>query len=123
MARSGQRSGEPSAASTARDGSGSTPRPEVSDRSRNMALALVAMGLVRHVLTSRRFYEGLAVAAIAAGSMRGISQESRAGAMARLAAWNKQEVHRLEQKAERLEHKAERQAKAVKGAAEMVKGS
>jgi len=116
MARSGQRSGEPSAASTARDGSGSTPRPEVSDRSRNMALALVAMGLVRHVLTSRRFYEGLAVAAVAVGSMRGISQESRAGAMERLAAWNKREMRRLE-------HKAERQAKAVKGAAEMVKGS
>jgi len=123
MARSGQRSGEPSAASTVRDGSGSTPRPEVSDRSRNMALALVAMGLVRHVLTSRRFYEGLAVAAVAVGSMRGISQESRAGAMERLAAWNKREMRRLEQKAERLEHKAERQAKAVKGAAEMVKGS
>jgi len=123
MARSGQRSGEPSAASTARDGSGSTPRPEVSDRSRNMALALVAMGLVRHVLTSRRFYEGLAVAAVAVGSMRGISQESRAGAMERLAAWNKREMRRLEQKAERLEHKAERQAKAVKGAVEMVKGS
>ena len=123
MARSRQRSGEPPAAITARDGSESAPRREVSDRSHNMALALIALGLVRHVLTSRRFYEGLAVAAIAAGAMRGISQESRAGAMARLAAWNKQEVHRLEQKAERLEHKAERQAKAVKGAVEMVKGS
>jgi hypothetical protein len=88
-----------------------------------MALALIALGLVRHVLTSRRFYEGLAVAAIAAGSMRGISQESRAGAMARLAAWNKQEMQRLEHKTERLEHKAEGKVKAVKGAAQMVKGS
>ena len=123
MARSRQRSGEPPAAITARDGSESAPRREVSDRSHNMALALIALGLVRHMLTSRRFYEGLAVAAIAAGSMRGISQESRAGAMARLAAWNKREMRRLEQKAERLEHKAERQAKAVKGAVEMVKGS
>jgi hypothetical protein len=78
-----------------------------------MALALVALGMVRHVLRSRRFYEGLAVAAIALGSMRGISQESRAGAMARLATWNKREI-------ERLEHKAERQASAVKGAARMA---
>ena len=123
MARSGQGAGEPPAASTARDGSGSAARPRVSDGSHNMALALVALGMVRHVLRSRRFYERLAVVVIALGSMRGISQESRAGAMERLAAWNKREMRRLEQKAERLEHKAERQAKAVKGAAEMVKGS
>ena len=113
MARSGQGAGEPPAAITARDSSGSAPRPRVSDRSHNMALALVVLGMVRHVLRSRRFYEGLAVAAIALGSMRGISQESRAGAMARLAAWNKREI-------ERLEHKAERQASAVKGAARMA---
>ena len=116
MARSGQGAGEPPAAITARDSSGSAPRPRVSDRSHNMALALVALGMVRHVLRSRRFYEGLAVAAIALGSMRGISQESRAGAMARLAAWNKREI-------ERLEHKAERQASVVKGAAERMAGS
>ena len=113
MARSGQGAGEPPAAIAARDNSGSAARPPASDRSHNMALALVALGMVRHVLRSRRFYEGLAVAAIALGSMRGISQESRAGAMARLAAWNKREI-------ERLEHKAERQASAVKGAARMA---
>ena len=113
MARSGQGAGEPPAASTARDGSGSAARPRVSDGSHNMALALVALGMVRHVLRSRRFYERLAVVVIALGSMRGISQESRAGAMERLAAWNKREI-------QRLEHKAERQASAVKGAARMA---
>jgi len=116
MARSGQGAGEPPAASTARDGSGSAARPRVSDGSHNMALALVALGMVRHVLRSRRFYERLAVVVIALGSMRGISQESRAGAMERLAAWNKREI-------QRLEHKAERQASAVKGAAEWIAGS
>jgi hypothetical protein len=78
-----------------------------------MAVALVALGLVRHVLTSRRLYEGVAVAAIALGSLRGISQDSRASAMARLAAWNKKEI-------QRLEHKADRQAHAVKDAAERM---
>jgi hypothetical protein len=108
MARSGQAAGEPPAAITARDSSGSAVRPRVSDGSHNMALALVALGMVRHVLRSRRFYEGVAVAVIALGSMRGISQESRANTMARLAAWNKREIQRLEHKAERLEHKVER---------------
>jgi hypothetical protein len=105
MARSGQGVGEPPAAITARDSSRSAARPQVSDGTHNMALALVALGMVRHVLRSRRFYEGVAVAVIALGSMRGISQESRAGAMARLAAWNKREMQRLEHKGQRLEHK------------------
>ena len=113
MARSGQAAGEPPAAITAPGSSGSATRPGAPVRGNRMALGLVALGMVRHMLRSRRFYEGLAVAAIALGSMRGISQESRAGAMARLAAWNKREI-------ERLEHKAERQASAVKGAARMA---
>jgi hypothetical protein len=78
-----------------------------------MALGLIALGMVRHVLQSRRFWAGVAVTAITLGSLRGMGQESRAGAMARLAAWNKREL-------QRLEHKAERQAGAVKNAAERM---
>ena len=113
MARSGQAAGEPPAASTAPGSSGSATRPRAPVRGNRMALGLVALGMVRHALRSRRFYEGVAVTAIAVGSLRGIGQDSRAGAMARLAAWNKREM-------QRLEHKAERQAGAVKNAAERV---
>jgi hypothetical protein len=66
------------------------------------------------MLRSRRFYEGLAVAAIALASLRGIGQENRASAMARLSAWNMREI-------QRLEHKAERQARAVTGARRMAR--
>ena len=113
MARSGQAAGEPPAAITAPGSSGSATRPGAPVRGNRMALGLVALGMVRHMLRSRRFYEGVAVTAIAVGSLRGMGQDSRAGAMARLAAWNKREV-------QRLEHKAERHAGAVKNAAERV---
>ncbi len=79
-----------------------------------MATRLVRLAVVNHVLRSRRFYERAAVAAIVLGALRGIGQENRASTMARLAAWNKREI-------QRLEHKAERQGRAVKGAGQMVR--
>jgi hypothetical protein len=77
-------------------------------------MGLVALGLVRHVLRSRRFQEGAAVTAIALGALRGIGQENRASTMARLSAWNKRQV-------ERLERQAERQVRVVKGAGELAR--
>ena len=88
-------------------------------------MGLVALGLARHVLRSRRFQEGVAVSAIALGALRGIGQENRASMMARLSAWNKRQVQLLERQAERqvqrLERQAERQARAVKGAGQMAR--
>jgi hypothetical protein len=88
-------------------------------------MGLVALGLARHVLRSRRFQEGVAVTAIALGALRGIGQENRASTMARLSAWNKRQVQLLERQAERqvqrLERQAERQARAVKGAGQMAR--
>jgi hypothetical protein len=97
-----------------------------------VVLGLVALGLVRHVLRSRRVQEGVAVTAIALGALRGIGQDNRASTMARLSAWNKRQVQRLERHAERLdrhaerqvqrlERQAERQVRAVKGAGQMVR--
>jgi len=77
-------------------------------------MGLVALGLARQVLRSRRFQEGVAVTAIALGALRGIGQENRASTMARLSAWNKRQV-------EYLERQAERQVRAVKGAGEMAR--
>ena len=50
--------------------------------------------------------------AIALGALRGIGQENRASMMARLSAWNKRQVQRLE-----------RQARAVKGAGQMERSA
>jgi len=88
------------------------------------ALGLVGLGVVGHVLRSRRFYERVIVAAIVLGVLRGLGQETRASTFERLAAWNKRQAQllereaerqarRLERKARRLERKAERQARRV----------
>jgi flagellar biosynthesis GTPase FlhF len=85
-------------------------------------MGLVALGLARHVLRSRRFQEGVAVTAIAIGALRGIGQENRASTMARLSAWNKRQVQHLERQAERqvqrLERQAERQVQRLERQAE-----
>ena len=114
MARSGRDAGKSPAAITARGSSGSASRPGAQGRGSKVVMGLVALGLARQVLGSRRFQEGVAVTAIALGALRGIGQENRASTMARLSAWNKQQV-------QRLERQAERRARAVKGAGQMVR--
>jgi hypothetical protein len=110
MARSGPGAGEPPVTITAPDSSGSAPRPGAPGRGNKVVMGVVALALARHVLRSRRFQEGVAMTAIALGALRGIGQENRASMMARLSAWNKRQVQRLE-----------RQARAVKGAGQMAR--
>ena len=114
MAPSGRGAGQPPAAITARGSSGSASRPGAPGRGSKVVMGLVALGLARHVLRSRRFQEGVAVTAIALGALRGIGQENRASTMARLSAWNKRQV-------QLLERQAERQARAVNGAGQMAR--
>ena len=66
------------------------------------------------MLRSRRFYRTVAVAAIAVGSLRQIGQQNTASTMARLHAWDKRQI-------QRMERKALRQARAVKGSAQMAR--
>ena len=114
MARSGQGAGEPPQAVVA-EGSGSpAPRPRPSGLDTKMAWGLVGLGLVGHMLRSPRFYQTLAVTAIAVGSLRQIGQQNTANMTARLAAWNQREM-------QRLERKAQRQVRAVKGSAQMAR--
>jgi hypothetical protein len=63
------------------------------------------------VLRSRRFYEKVAVAAIVLGALRGIGHDNRVSTLARLQAWDKREVQRLERKAKREVQGLERKAK------------
>jgi hypothetical protein len=78
-----------------------------------VATRLVWLAVVHHLLRSRRFYERVAVAVIALRALRQMGQENRASTMARLAAWNRREM-------QRLERKAKQQSRAVKGTSQMV---
>jgi hypothetical protein len=114
MARSGQGAGEPPQAVVA-EGSGSpAPRPRPSGLDTKMTWGLVGLGLVGHMLRSPRFYQTVAVTAIAVGSLRQIGQQNTASMTARLAAWDRRQK-------QRLEREAQRQARAVKGSAQMAR--
>jgi hypothetical protein len=114
MARSGQGADAPARAIAA-EGSGSrAPRPGASGLDTKMTWGLVGLGLAGHMLRSPRFYQTVAVTAIAVGSLRQIGQQNRASMTARLTAWDQRQM-------QRLERKAQRQARAVKGAAQMAR--
>ena len=114
MARSGQGDGQPPQAIAA-EGSGSpAPRPRPSGLDTKMTWGLVGLGLVGHILRSPRFYLAVGVTAIALGSLRQIGQQDTASMTARLAAWDRRQI-------KRLERKAQRQARAVKGSAQMAR--
>ena len=114
MSRSGQGAGRPPLAIIAAGSSRSAAQPGDSGLDGRVALGLVGLGVVGHVLRSRRFYEKAAVAAIVLGALRGIGQDNRASTMARLQAWDKRQV-------QRMERKAQRQGRAVKGSARMAR--
>ena len=113
MSRSGQGAGRPPLAIAA-GSSRSAAQPGDSGFDGRAALGLVGLGVVGHVLRSRRFYEKVAVAAIVLGALRGIGQDNRASTMARLRAWDKRQI-------QRMERKAQREGRAVKGSARMAR--
>jgi len=113
MSRSGQGAGRPPLAIAA-GSSRSAAQPGDSGFDGQMALGLVGLGVVGHVLRSRRFYEKVAVAAIVLGALKGIGHDNQVSTMARLQAWDKREI-------QRLQRKAQRQGRAVKGSARMAR--
>ena len=113
MSRSGPDAGRPPLASIAA-GSKSAAQPGDSGFSAQATLGLVGLGMVGHVLRSRRFYEKVAMAAIVLGALKGIGHDNQVNTMARLQAWDKREI-------QRLERKAQRQGRAVKGSARMAR--
>jgi hypothetical protein len=124
MTRSGQGGGRPPLAVIAAGSSRSVAQPGDSGFAGKAALGLVGLGVVGHVLRSRRFHERVIVGAIVLGALRGLGQENRASTFERLAAWNRRQVQvlerqaerqarRLERKARHLERKAERQARRL----------
>jgi hypothetical protein len=114
MSRSGQGAGRQPRAVTAAGSSNSAAQPGESGFDGRAALGLVGLGIVGHVLRSRRTYERLIVAAIAVEALRRIGQDNGTSAMASLKAWDKRQI-------QRMERKAQRQRRAVKGAAQMAR--
>ena len=114
MSRSGEGPGRPPLAIIAAGSSRPAAQPGDSGFDGQAALGLVGLGVVGHVLRSRRFYEKVAVAAIVLGALRGIGQDNRASTMARLQAWDKRQI-------QRMERKARRQGRAVTGSARMAR--
>ncbi len=114
MARSGQGAGEQPQIIVAEGSSSRAPRPGASGLDSKMTWGLVGLGLVGHILRSPRFYQTVAVAAIAVGALRQVGQQSTASTTARLQAWDKRQM-------KRLERRAQRQARAVKGSAQMAR--
>jgi hypothetical protein len=124
MTRSGQGAGRSPLANIVAGSSRSAAQPGDFGFAGKAVLGVVGLGVVGHVLRSRRFYERVIVGAIVLGALRGLGQENRASAFERLAAWNKRQVQllerqaerqtrRLERKAARLERKAKRQARRL----------
>ena len=108
MSRSGRDARRPPQAITAAGSSSPAPGARPPDFDHGMAMRLIRLAVVRDVLRSRRFQERVILAAIVVKALRQINQQNRASAMARLAAWDKRQIHSLDAK-------AQRQGRAVKG--------
>ena len=74
-------------------------RPQVPGRDDRAAARLTSLALLGHMLRSRSFYERVVFAAIVLVALGKLGQENQARNLARLAAWNKRQVQRLERKA------------------------
>ena len=113
MTRSEQAAGRPPLAIIAAGSSRSAAQPGDSRFAGKAALGLAGLGVVGHVLRSRRFYERVIVGAIVLGALRGMGQENRASTFERMTAWNKRQVQVLERKAERQARRIERKARRL----------
>jgi hypothetical protein len=89
-------------------------RPRAVGADHRSAVRMVALATVVHMLRSRHFYQRVIIVVIALGALRRIGQENQASTMARLAAWDKRQV-------QRLERKAKHQGRVIKGAGQMVR--
>ena len=74
-------------------------RPQVPGRDDRAAARLTSLALLGHMLRSRGFYERVVFAAVVLVALAKLGQENRAKSFARLAAWNKRQIERLERKA------------------------
>jgi hypothetical protein len=101
MTRSRQDPGATPQAVTSAGSSGPAPRSPNPSADRHAATLAIGLGLLVHMLRSRRLYERVAFTAIvlaALAGLAGLDHESRAKARARLIAWITGQEERLERK-------------------------
>ena len=91
--------------------SGPARSPRTSSPDNQSAVRLLGLAVLIHMLRSRRFYERVAVGAIAVAALRELGQENRASSFERLATWNKRQVQLLERRTKRHARHLERKAK------------
>ena len=63
------------------------------------AMRMIALATVAHMLRSRRFYARVITVVVAVRALGQIGKENQASTMARLEAWDKRQLQRLERKA------------------------
>jgi len=78
------------------------------------AIRMIALATVVHMLRSRRFYARVITVVVAVRALGQIGKENQASTTARLAAWDKRQL-------QRLERKAKAQGRAVKGTGQMIR--
>lgn len=105
MTNSGRNARTPSKG-TAAAGSGSAGH--------RTAMRVIVLATVAHMLRSRRFYARLITVVVAVRALGQIGHENQTNNLARLSAWDKRQV-------QRLEHRAQRHVRAIKGSAEMAR--
>jgi hypothetical protein len=62
-------------------------------------MRVIVLATVAHMLRSRRFYARLITVVVAVRALGQIGHENQTNTMARLSAWDKRQVQRLENKA------------------------
>jgi hypothetical protein len=92
MTRSGHDARRPPEATIPAGGSAPARQSRVPDIEARAAARLIVLAVLVRILQSRQFWEGLAVGAIVLAALARMGKENQAGAMARLAAWNKRQV-------------------------------
>ena len=73
---------------------GSAPRGPKPDGDHQMAVRVLGLGLLYHMMRSRRFYERAAFVVVVLAALTGLAgldKESRAKALARVTAWLKEQ--------------------------------
>jgi hypothetical protein len=105
MTNSGRNARTPSKGAAAAGGGGAGHRN---------AMRVIVLATLAHMLRSRRFYARLITVVVAVRALGQIGHENQTTNLARLSAWDKRQVQRIEQK-------AQRHARAVKGSVEMAR--